>query len=168
MIKPIAILLGVALFWATPAHADPGHQALVDALTRAGVRVFFDHQICKTDRVYGFYHNPSKSLVVCNEGSGMFDENDLDTLRHEAIHVIQDCANGTLGDNRMGLALKPGISRQMLAQAGIDITKIEAAYGRRGVKGVNLELEYEAFGAAATVPASTIAEVVGIMCSTNR
>ena len=168
MIKPIAALLGMTLFWVTPAHADPGHQALIDALIQAGIQVSFDHRICKTDKVYGFYHNPSKSLVVCNEGSEILDENDLDTLRHEAVHAIQDCANGAIGDGIMGRALQPGVSRQMLEQAGIDIKQIERAYVSRGVKGDNLEFEYEAFGAAATVPASTLAEVVGIMCSTNR
>ena len=45
-------------------------------------------------------------LVVCQDNSYAggpqveWTANDLDTLRHEAHHVVQDCALGTIGDDR--------------------------------------------------------------------
>ena len=56
-------------------------------------------------RVFGWYAGGIQTMVICQEKAlrtGQFDtqhdwtEEDYDTLRHEAHHVVQDCMDSTL------------------------------------------------------------------------
>ena len=61
---------------------------------------------CDTEKAYGWYWAAANELVVCQEnkikGSNAqveWTEEDYDTLRHEAHHLVQDCM---ARDNRDG------------------------------------------------------------------
>ena len=90
-------------------------------------------------------------------------ENNLDTLRHEAIHVVQDC-KGVLGDQVLDNVLKPGVVRELAARHGVDLGWIREVYAQNGADAHVVSLEHEAFVAAAVMPASTIANAVRTMC----
>ena len=58
--------------------------------------------------VNGFYSSHNRVLVVCNDRyvkgeneDPQWTANDLDTLRHEAQHLIQDCMVGGLADSKL-------------------------------------------------------------------
>ena len=150
----------VAVSQATAAQ----HHDLAEALVDAGITLYLDAELCRLNPQHdGFYHSPSRSLVVCNEGSSNMTENSLDTLRHEAIHVVQDC-KGVLGDQVLDNVLKPGVVRELAARHGVDLGLIREIYSQNGADARVISLEYEAFVAAAAMPASTIASAVRITC----
>ena len=106
--KKIATATLAALMTATPALADnsyDAHVGLWNTLQRAGVTTQINPRDCKPE-FHGYYNRRSVKLVVCQDnstGGGRQVEwtaNDLDTLRHEAQHVLQDCMVGGLGDLR--------------------------------------------------------------------
>lgn len=167
-----AALLAATLFgsvapsYATAPDEYQEHNALVSALQNAGISVHLDADICRkyTD-LAGFYHSPSKSLVICNKGSRTMNEENLDTLRHEAIHAIQDCKNGVQGDSVLRPVLKPGVVEYLAGSHGVDLDRITHIYGSKGASQEVIRLEHEAFTAAAGMDASTIANALGAMCA---
>ena len=166
MIKSIAAaaLAGVAAVGlATAALANQSsvkegspeaHVQLVEALQRNGVKVSINPKECGSRDAMGFYVSGSNWLVVCQDnaepGGPMvgWTENDLDTLRHEAQHFIQDCVAGTSGDH----ALAPVYtSPTALAQEHLGpqaIASITQSYRAGGASDLTLLLEYEAFAVA--------------------
>ena len=68
-------------------------------------------------RFFGWYHGPARSLVICQEvalntntfgqGQGEWSEEDLDTLRHEAHHLVQDCRDNELNQELNAVYTKP-------------------------------------------------------------
>lgn len=141
------------------------HNDLTEALVGAGIKLYLDADICRANsRLGGFYHSPSLSLILCNKGSKKMTEENLDTLRHEAIHVIQDCKNNIQGDKILGRVLKPGTIESLAEKHGISLEQIARVYKSQGADPSVIQLEYEAFTAAAGMSASTIASAVRIMC----
>ena len=97
---------------AQPLPAD--HRALVDSLIEDGVGYYVNtpNDVCfnpKTPNLNGAYITTSdgnRFLVVCqdlreDETQTVWTPNDLDTIRHEAIHAIQDCLDGDKTDGEM-------------------------------------------------------------------
>ena len=88
------------LTFSTPAMADnsfSAHEALVGTISNIGVDVYLNpSQVCD-GIINGAYISGQSALVVCQDnatpggGQAEWTENDLDTLRHEAQHLIQDC-----------------------------------------------------------------------------
>jgi len=146
-----------------PSEYDE-HNALADALRANGITLYLDAGICHTKPLAGFYHSPTKSLVLCNNGSATMTDENMDTLRHEAIHVIQDCKLGIMGDRKLGKVFKPGVVEQLARDFGVNLDRIKQVYESHGQHDV-VELEYEAFAGAAGMPARTIARALNVMCA---
>lgn len=151
-----------SLAQAIPAAVAQEHNNLVAALQSRGIAMYLDADTCRQNPIDGFYDGTSRVLVICNKGQADMTPNNLDTLRHEAMHFIQDCRDGVI-DGRMATVLKPGQARAMLASAGQDPNWIERVYTSHG-KGAHVPFEEEAFGAAAVMPASVIQQAVEIFC----
>jgi len=143
------------------------HNALIMALNRAGVQVYADADQCDAGIVNGFYHSRSKSLVVCNGGSKVMTDNNLDTLRHESIHVVQDCKGGKLGDRIMARAMNPGEAVRLLRRSGFDPDAVRAAYKARGVSDSVVQLEFEAWGGAANLRPEQIILALDTYCGSK-
>ena len=142
-------------------HNDP-----TAALTEVGIKLYLDADLCRTRKgLSGFYHSPSLSMVLCNNGSKEMTEENLDTLRHESVHVVQDCKNGIKGDRVLQRVLKPGVAQALAAQYGINLDRITEVYRGQGQDDHVVSLEHEAFTAAAGMSAATIASAVRIACS---
>jgi hypothetical protein len=142
------------------------HVALVAALQRNGVKVSVNPKICGERDSMGFYSSSRDWLVVCQDnavpGGPLVEwtENDLDTLRHEAQHFVQDCVAGNAGDNALSPVYR---SPTELAQKHLGsnrIAQITKAYRAGGASDLTLLLEYEAFAVAAmNIPLDQISDM---------
>jgi hypothetical protein len=164
----------VALFGAagpslavTALEADQ-HNALVSTLTAQGIKIALDADLCREKSLAGFYHSPTKTMVICNGGSTQMTEYNLDTLRHESIHVAQDCRNGIKGDHNLQRIMKPGMVEQLANSTGVSLANIRRVYRSNGADDHTILLEYEAFTGAASMSADTIAEALRIVCNVSK
>ena len=72
---------------------------VLKAVKSTGTEVVYNHKDCATENAHGWYEfrrNPNiDELVICvdthTNGSDL-----LDTVRHEAVHVIQTCKGDTV------------------------------------------------------------------------
>ena len=168
----------VALGFASASLATPkvtevvegsgeAHLLLLDAIARNGVKFTINDDYCfEKEGIMGFYSGRRRSLVVCQDnavkggGTAKWTANDLDTLRHEAQHMIQDCAVGTNHDHQLAPIYS---SPTALAQRELGpeaVARITQAYREDGASDLLLLLEYEAFAVASlNVPAEQAADV---------
>lgn len=91
---------------ASPALAiDQGHRDLIDTLEDRGASVYVNAPPCYMGRrVAGLYtqlKGVGPAIIVCQDNKQRtfqhveWTDNDLDTLRHESIHYVQDCIDGS-------------------------------------------------------------------------
>ena len=166
----------VTLMSATPAFAGntlQDHEALRATLSEAGVVTLVNTEDCEPG-VDGYYWSKGKTLVVCQDNSRpngplvAWTANDLDTFRHEAHHVLQDCLVGGVGDNASGLyfetidELKEFLEESSLT--GEQIKRIVEVYREDGVSDKAILEELEAFAVARDVNASSISNAVKSFC----
>ena len=99
--------LAIAASSVLPVEAmSPGfrdHYNLAVAAESIGVDFILNHPDCfkKTQRAYGWYYGYGKELIVCQQNAKNsteveWTEEDLDTLRHEIHHMVQDCRDNEL------------------------------------------------------------------------
>ena len=171
MIKHFFTAALATVLAAVPAGAHPGlgldagHRAIVQAAYSAGVPTVVDPAMCEKVDADGFYNG--HILGVCLRGRG-WDANNLDTLRHEAQHLIQDCivdgkANydfdgATVFPNPVQAALDNGILTQD------QIQKIWVTYAGMGLSEEDILMEVEAFAVAQGIPAHLIANQIELQC----
>ena len=102
----------------------------------------------------GFYSGSHDLLVVCQynyvPGGGQVDwtANDLDTLRHEAQHLIQDCMVGENTDHVLANVYRYPVQLGLSILGVKRINEITVTYRRSGADDETLRLEYEAFAVA--------------------
>ena len=93
---------------AAPAAESKGtyaeHGQLGNAVRSTGITLKFNPAKCDERDAMGWYWSYGAEMVICQEnhtrahGYGnevRWTEEDLDTLRHEAQHLIQDCMDGS-------------------------------------------------------------------------
>lgn len=161
------------------------HADLVDTLDRAGVRVYFNPYICEPKEGLnpsGLYISQSRQLIVCQDNGKWdgevvpFTANDLDTLRHESQHVVQDCADG-IGDNSL-VNMFPVVKTdgrtslmEFVSGSGLSprtLMHIFTTYTQAGADNEVIGLEFEAFAVAHSIDAATIAQAVEQVCSVSN
>ena len=190
MFKRIATVLA-AFAVASPAMAapkglDPAHVTLWNALEEAGLSAYVNPApVCGPSSgrdVNGLYtvsttHGPL--MAICQDNAPETGEevtwtpNDLDTLRHESIHFIQDCLDGSadmelnpLFDGPGGLSPLDSGYREVIAELGMRRAfQIDQVYRQNGADAETIRLEHEAFLLAGTVSADDIATVVTAACT---
>ena len=164
---------------AVPAAATPNtgsfddHLNLYHTIHSYGVKVNINHPEFCHGGIDGSYSSQLRVLNVCQDngypGGPEVDwtANDLDTLRHEAHHMIQDCAGSGHGN---GYLVHLFADRQQL------LSFIDSVYSRaeqRSIMGAdsyaghNNErqlIELEAFTTAAIIPADKIADKMNEVC----
>ena len=94
------------------ANSFEYHTELARAVASTGTDVLINVSACKTRDAHGWYHAARGQLVICQEnatGSDMvaWTEEDLDTLRHEAHHLVQDCMDNALDGNLDTVYVEP-------------------------------------------------------------
>jgi len=83
------------------ANSFEEHTELARAVASTGTDLLINIAACQTKDAMGWYHAAKGELVICQEnatGSDMvaWTQEDLDTLRHEAHHLVQDCMDNAL------------------------------------------------------------------------
>jgi len=152
--------LGVALataFSMAPAQASTmsAHGRLIDEIHRVGVSIYVNPPDCKGASFSGYYRSAASRIVICQDNgiAGSFEQvrwtaDDLDTLRHEAHHVAQDCMGLIRGNNELGtIYTKPFLFAQQFFGT-ITIQNIVSTYKGLGVSPQVQVLEVEAFAVA--------------------
>ena len=169
MLRRIAFLTLSLFVLATPSAAsllDERHQVIVTAAQRSGIRYEVNPTDCPRD-VHGFY--TGDRLVVCQDyGSRGSTErtwtaNDLDTLRHEAMHLAQDCRDGNI-DMRID---PPSTQRvnDMIDRLGADVfLHIWQRYHERDLYMNGILIELEAFHNARYNTPEQIAKEITTHC----
>lgn len=158
------------------------HGELLQAVVNNGVRVYINPAHCGLEDfkgVAGFYVSQARIFVVCQDKGNAdsivveWTDNDLDTIRHEAQHMVQDCKDG-LGDNSLvnffpleeneeGLITLQQFSSGVLSLD--EIGSIYSTYTSRGADMQTVLLEIEAFAVARAVPASSITAALNNVCA---
>jgi hypothetical protein len=161
MIKPIEVLIAAATF-AMPATAkvDPDSVALLQTLQEYGVTVHYNSREGCTGGHHGSY-NTAKVMHLCYQGSPTAE--DHNTLRHEAFHYLQHCANVRRGGQGLRpLAINPGQRQQFVAQALGNgyINQIKSLYPAHAH-----QIELEAFAAAETYTARELITYIKSWCT---
>ena len=148
------------------------HRDLITSLQRSGVRVVInDPKVCGDRRIDGRYVSVYRRLDICQDRAERpflmvpWTRNDLNTLRHEAHHVVQDCV-----DRKFDGQLRPifhGHEYNTFVSNGLtkeQIQGITTTYGNRGVPFAQIRTEVEAFAVAETIDADSIARKVDSFC----
>ena len=140
---------------AASIHGD--HVALANAVASAGVDLYVNPRYCHEQdgdgKFYGFYAGARQVMVICPENAGLGDrdttwtEEDYDTLRHEAQHLIQDCLDGSLDAELVPLLDDPVThAREILGENALN--SILRRYSASGSGYDEIILEFEAFAIA--------------------
>ena len=132
------------------------HNQLIGAIRSTGIQFILNGKHCDEDGggFMGYYWAARNEMVICQEnrqaGSSQlvrWTAEDLDTLRHEAQHLVQDCMVGHYRDGRLGAVYTNpvGLAKSVLGTS--NIKAILKAYSKLDDHGKVMELE--AFSVAA-------------------
>ena len=190
-----ALALAVTVTGALPALASPyadqpgnspeDHIELVEALVDSGIPVYFNTKECKPNAVgagktAGFYRPDQNVMTICQQNGAYDGEvvpptyDDLDTIRHESQHVIQDCLAGFSNSYMMNMfplavteegemSLDEFIEDSGYPQSGLN--EIAVHYTELGYPVRYILLEFEAWTAAYGISADAIAQGVREACA---
>lgn len=143
------------------------HVRLARAAQATGVNLKINPDECDTETALGWYWAAGNELVICQEnkvkGSNKevaWTEEDLDTLRHEVHHLVQDCMTKGKRDGYLGSVYKEPIefAEHFL---GIDkMKKIAEIYFKEGATEHDVIMEFEAFAVAyANDPVEQVSDI---------
>jgi len=142
---------------------------LVDAITSTGTTLYTQ---CKEEVAFvGAYISSARTMAICSEDpSGLptaFTPQEQDTLRHEAIHLAQDCMDRKFNSELETTRTLINVMRMMAASGEvIDFEKIELHYRGKGADDVTIMLEFEAWAGAAVMSNKEVAHLVRTICRT--
>lgn len=155
-------------------YLDAPHSRLVEAILRTGVSVQVNVGNNCNVQNDGIYKPQQRILGVCQDNAPnihwsevQWTANDLDTLRHEAVHLIQDCeADGRPGDY-VELYFDTEEQRVDFIRKALTKDQVEMiveTYAAGGADEFTIWMELEAFAIAATVGPDSIAKVMDRVC----
>ena len=172
-----AVLAAVTPLSAAKASNFEEHQMLYFTVERAGVPVVLNHpELCDEWGGGSYRWNEGKAiLVICQDNGSrvgfgnqvVWTENDLDTLRHEAHHIVQDCSAGVIADGISVPYFKTANAFQEFVKSSLSIDQVRsiwAAYSEKDVQDDVKVKEVEAFAVAATVSPRAIADAIVNEC----
>ena len=138
-------------------QVGPAHNQLIDAVRSTGIQFIVNGSKCETDGggFAGYYWAAKNEMVICQDNRNgsrhqhevRWTANDLDTLRHEAQHLVQDCMAGHYRDGRLGAVYQDPISLAKQVLGYSNIRSILEAYSDESQHTQVMELE--AFSVAA-------------------
>ena len=128
----LAAITTAATFAGPAAQArnvDQAHIDLARAVAATGITVKINPAACDDKNAMGWYWAARREMVICQENRrrnfGFNHEvnwtaEDLDTLRHEAQHLIQDCMDGSLDGSLSSVYKAPlDLGVEILGKDGI-------------------------------------------------
>ena len=150
------------------------HLDLWNSLQSLGVTTLYNHTLHCPEGIDGKYYIHSAVLVVCQDNmtshlkEAMWTDNDFDTLRHEAHHVVQDCAHGSLGDGQTGPIFDEKDLVRFLKASSFTEEQLAGLYGmmkQDGMDDLTIQEELEAFTVAKDIPAADIRSKLVEFCT---
>jgi len=111
--------------------------------------------------------------VICQDNmvshgkQELWTVNDLDTLRHEAHHVVQDCAAESLGDGLLATLFPEDKLIEFLKNSSVSLEGLKGLYAmlkEQGLSDLTIQQEMEAYVVAEDVPASSIEQKLREFC----
>lgn len=157
-IASAAAALAVTFAGVAPAKADQAHIELINALRAHGISIQLNNHDCfhPHEKYFGYYQGKSRLIVICNQNATqvhqtdmLWTEADLDTLRHEAQHFVQDCMIEGRHDHLMGPVYRDPVGFALSILGESKASQIVGVYRGRGAPNEVLVLELEAFAVAA-------------------
>ena len=149
------------------------HRYLARTIVSLGIPVTMNTQHHCSPGESGSYFSAG-FMVICQDhhtGNGkevQWTANDYDTLRHEAHHLLQDCAAGSIGDRKMSLMFNTKEDLlKFLNGSGYSQEQLQSIvnhYQKQGITGYDLLMELEAFAVARSIPANMIADKLKEYC----
>ena len=159
----------IAPVMADERFSPEAHMRLLETVESLGVDVHIDHKsICQG--THGAYGSRQGIFVVCRASSketrGEWTPNDLDTIRHEAQHVLQDCIANGLGDGEFRTMFEGEMLDRFVRETiGYEqAERIVEIYRGNGTPEDQLMTEVEAFAIAAVIPPGMIEEKLKEVC----
>ena len=174
-----SVLAGASLIF-TPGSAIAGntyedHVDLFNALNEVGVITNINSKLHCSPEVDGLYHTKAGILIICQDNGVAggpqvtWTENDLDTLRHEAHHVVQDCNEGTIADGLMdNLFYEEQELIDFISTSSLTAEQVKSlikSLENDGLSSTAVLIELEAYIVAKDIEASSIANKVREFCS---
>ncbi len=171
MIKTLLTTLTLAASTIVPMGAEAStfndHIRLAQAVQSTGTRVKINPKECGQTEAFGWYWARKAELVICQEngiagGSEVvWTEEDLDTLRHEAHHLVQDCMDRSLDGDLDSVYDNPiRLGKQTIGERGM--VAVAEAYAEAGDHIIVMEIE--AFSVAAINDPAEQVEDIGRFC----
>ena len=142
---------------AAPAAEAKGtfaeHTQLGNAVKSTGVVLKFNPMSCNEKDAFGWYWSARNEMVICQQNRSRYSttevqwtEEDLDTIRHEAQHLIQDCMDEELNGNLHSVYKEPLVlGKKVLGKA--EVSRVFEAYADQSNH--RQIMEVEAFAVAA-------------------
>ncbi len=159
VIRTTLAALGLVLL-ASPVNAN-----IFSTLRDVRIRVLHNPPISKKGYDGAYYHK-MRSIVICQTngvvGSNKIVEytaNDLDTLKHEMHHVVQDCLDGTIDGD---LVLFDGTNQLVANYDQRKVLQVRKLYD--DVPQHIRDIEVEAYAVASSVSIELIAKAVTKFC----
>ena len=159
-LKALALTVATATsIIAAPAAEARGtyaeHGQLGRAIRSTGVVLKFNPMECNERNAMGWYWSGGNEMVICQENrlhysasEVQWTEEDLDTLRHEAQHLVQDCMDGSQ-NGLLGAVYQDPIALAKATLSEVQIGNIIKAYSDQEASEHVLVMELEAFSVAA-------------------
>jgi len=155
------------------------HVELLTEIQDLGIKVVINHpKLCGDSNVAGFWHGSMNLFALCQENirrakvpvwngnTVMLTDDDLDTIRHEAHHVIQDCMDGKIDGNLQPYFGDANRRREFLdAYPDWKEQSITEEYSEDGADPHVIKLEVEAWAVADLITAPSISNVMNRVCS---
>ena len=171
MIKTLLTTLTLTASTIVPMSAEAStfgdHIRLAQAVEATGTQVKINPKECGQNDAYGWYWARWSELVICQENGTpggpevAWTEEDLDTLRHEAHHLVQDCMDRSLDGDLDSVYENPiRLGKEVIGENGM--VAVAEAYAEAGDHIIVMEIE--AFSVAALDDPSTQVEDIGRFC----
>jgi hypothetical protein len=168
----LSIILALGIAPGAKADLTP-YQNLLNTVNEAGVSVHINPEECfeKLTSFDGYYHSIARKLVICQDGAKKAGDrvrwtaNDLDTIRHEVHHMVQDCMDGTLADGRLTIFFDDKDTLVNFIENSIGEDKAnQIVESYEGASNHTHVLELEAFSVAESVSPESIQGAVAKFC----
>lgn len=154
------------------------HIELLNTIQELGINVVInDHLTCTEHKgVAGYWHGARQTFALCQErirysknpvwtGNVILaSDDDLDTIRHEAHHIVQDCVDGKLDGGLQSFFSPDDLVTFLDGYPDWKEDKIISMYRDDGASSRVIEHEVEAWSVADMVPASSINQVIKQVC----
>jgi len=169
-----SLVLGVSTI--APVQAQGTHQdhmRLWSTLQSIGITTILNEPTQCSRNISGAYGSSAGILIICQDESktaystSQWTDNDYDTLRHEAHHVVQDCADNRLGDSNLVPLFDENELEEFISNVLTDdqISRIIREYRSHGASDDVVTAEIEAFAVARSVSAGIIADKIVEFCT---